>query len=92
MLKAAHKRSLYNHEEIKRSGKVGCFHCIGIFDAADIDEWTDNGRTALCPRCWMDSIIGDASGFKIKRSFLEDIYIAYFTPTRKLSDVLKDFL
>lgn len=92
MLEAAHKHSIYNRDEIERSGKAGCFHCIKVFPVSSISYWTDDDTTALCPRCGMDSMIGEASGFKLTRFFLEDMFIAYFTPTRKLSDLLQEFL
>lgn len=92
MLKVAHKHSIYNREEIKRSCKAGCFHCTKVFLAKSIKDWTDDDRTALCPKCGMDSMIGDASGFELTRAFLEDMHVAYFTPVVKLSDFLQQVL
>ncbi len=91
MLKAAHKHSIYNRDEIERGSKAGCFNCIKVFLVSSITDWTDDDTTALCPRCGIDSMIGEASGFKLTRSFLEDMYLAYFSLTGKRSDLLEDF-
>jgi hypothetical protein len=36
-----------------------------MFPPTEIKEWCDDGNTAICPRCGIDSVIGDASGFPI---------------------------
>ncbi len=92
MLKFAHKHSIYNHEEIKRSCKAGCFHCTKVFLAKSIKDWTDDDRTALCPKCGTDSMIGDASGFELTRAFLKDMHIAYFSPAGDLFEFLHELI
>jgi len=57
------------------SSWCGCFYCGSIFEPGAITEWIDDdasgeGQTALCPRCGIDSVIGDASGFEISRAFM----------------------
>jgi hypothetical protein len=65
-LKAAHKHSIYNENEIKESLLAICFSCCTYFAASKVVEWTDgaNGgaRTALCPRCGIDSVIANRCG------------------------------
>ena len=36
---------------------VGCYHCCKIYKEAEIEEWTDRGKTAICPKCNIDSVI-----------------------------------
>lgn len=48
----------------------GCFYCGAIFPPSEIMDWGDEGRTALCARCGIDSVIGDRSGFPITSEFL----------------------
>jgi len=58
----------------------GCFYCLERFTPNEIEEWIDdeNGEkalaTALCPKCGMDSVLGNAAFFDeigtLKRSFL----------------------
>ena len=71
---AAHTHSFVNRNEIMQSQKCGCFHCLKIFDKAEISEWIDDltdESTALCPYCFTDSVIGDKSGFPITKEFLK---------------------
>ncbi|MFT3808618.1 MAG: hypothetical protein QM698_01740 [Micropepsaceae bacterium] len=43
-----------------------------------IEDWCDDDDTALCPKCGIDSVIGDASGFPVERAFLIQMRARYF--------------
>jgi hypothetical protein len=78
-LEAAHAHSTENKAEIGRSDLCGCFHCRKTFFPAQIEEWTDDGQTALCPRCGIDSVIGAASGLPVHRPrFLSEMKRRWF--------------
>ena len=64
-VKLAHKHSSSHLEELAKSLLCGCFFCCATFAPSEITEWCDDGHTALCPICGIDSVIGDASGFPI---------------------------
>lgn len=78
----AHTHSSQHRTELEASLLCGCFYCLAIFAPSAIDEWIDsppdapdhdahdNGATALCPRCGIDSVIGSASGLPITAEFL----------------------
>src|SRR5688572_16027910 len=73
MLRAAHRHCSGNEAEIANSGLCGCFYCLRVFEPAEVEDWTDgmvgaeeDPRTALCPRCGIDSVIGDASGHDVE--------------------------
>ena len=66
----AHKRSIRHRMEIEASALCGCFYCLNIFVPARVAEWCDDGQTALCPHCGIDSVIGDASGYPVEQDFL----------------------
>ena len=68
---AAHKRSAHHRVELKASARCGCFYCLETFVPTDVVDWIDDQQTALCPRCGIDSVIGDASGFPVDRAFLQ---------------------
>lgn len=36
----------------------------------NIQEWIDDGDTAICPSCGIDSVIGSASSYPITPEFL----------------------
>ena len=35
----------------------GCYACGSIFEVTAITEWTDSGKTAICPTCSCDSVL-----------------------------------
>jgi hypothetical protein len=72
----AHQYSSQHRKEIFNSDICGCFYCLHTFTPNEIDEWVDEntnevGQTALCPKCGIDSVIGDKSGFKITKDLLK---------------------
>ncbi len=56
-LKRLRKTSLNNRNLIEISHKCGCFYCLRTFAPTDVIEWTDEGRTALCPKCGLDCVL-----------------------------------
>jgi hypothetical protein len=72
-----------NREEIGQSKFCGCFQCLSIFKPNEITKWTHEINnpyvTALCPRCGIDSVIGDKSGYPInKPEFLKVMHKKFF--------------
>ena len=53
----APKRSRHNHAEIVEHTICGCYFCLTVFAGGAIEEWADEGKTALCPRCGIDSVL-----------------------------------
>ena len=76
---AAHSYCTRNRETLKRSKKCGCFYCLNIFSASEIDQWIDEDQTALCPHCHIDSVIGDASGYSVTKEFLKTMNEYWFS-------------
>jgi hypothetical protein len=77
-LEAAHKYCSMHRGEIERSTICGCFYCLSIFPPSEIVEWIDEGQTAMCPRCPVDSVIGSASGYPITAEFLQRMHDKWF--------------
>lgn len=63
--KSAHAHSAHHRAEIEASDRCGCFFCGAVFPASEILDWVDGGQTALCPRCGIDSVLGDASDLPV---------------------------
>ena len=75
----AHGHSSNHRHEIERSKVVGCFYCCETYRPSLIDEWIDDGSTAMCPKCGIDSVIGDVSGFPVNdKAFLKAMNEAWF--------------
>lgn len=74
-IREAHVHCNRNCDELLRSSVAGCFFWCLVFASSTIDEWVDDdesghGQTALCPRCGIDSVIGDRSGVEISEMFM----------------------
>ena len=79
----AHARSMSHRNELKRSDICGCFYCLRVYSPNEIVEWIDEdasgiGRTALCPKCGIDSVSGSASGYAINEDFLKRMHDYWF--------------
>ena len=78
-LDAAHKHCIRNRQEILKSKMCGCFYCGSSFASTEIWEWIDEGETAMCPKCGIDSVLGDASGFMLSKNFLDGMNARWFS-------------
>lgn len=79
-LRQAHAHSFENRKAIEASGQAGCFYCESVFPAAEVTAWLHDkgGDTAQCPRCTIDAVIGDASGFALTPAFLREMKARWF--------------
>lgn len=77
-----HHTTFRNEKQVKNSEVCGCFHCGSIFRPEEVYQWCDEDDdgdpTALCPRCGIDSIIGDACGVKVTPKFLSLMNAEFF--------------
>lgn len=70
----AHDRSFKNMASLKKDQLCGCFDCLKTFRASEIKEVIPErggGKTACCPYCGMDAVLGESSGFPITEEFLK---------------------
>lgn len=77
-ISAAHQRSSDHRAEVLASEVCGCFYCLKTYPPSEISEWVDDDKTALCPRCGIDAVIGSASGYPLTREFLRDMHSFWF--------------
>lgn len=81
MLKDAHKRTFRNQEAMRASELAGCFYCCEVYPPSEITEWVPErcgGRTAICPRCKIDSVLGSSSGYPLTAEFLRAMEERWF--------------
>ncbi|GEM85135.1 MAG: hypothetical protein KatS3mg074_758 [Meiothermus sp.] len=74
----AHRHSTRHRAEVLQSELCGCFYCLRIFTPSEIEEWVDEGQTALCPYCGIDTVLGSASGVHLSEDFLSQMRERYF--------------
>ncbi len=77
-LLAAHQHSSHHRAEIAQSDRCGCFYCLALYPPSAIARWVDDGRTALCPSCGIDAVLGSAAGYPIDREFLAQMQAHWF--------------
>ena len=75
----AHRFCFDNRTQLERSVICGCFHCKNIFSTSEITDWIDGGRTALCPHCGIDSVIGETTGTPMNVEFMRAMHDYWFT-------------
>lgn len=69
-----------NREAIKAAEICGCASCLRIFPARLVGAWTDDGETALCPYCRIDTLVPVASGEALNVNDLYAIHREAFGP------------
>ncbi len=85
-LKDYHNFSSHHYEDILKSEICGCFYCEEMFPPSEIEDWITEGehnlrgpgKTALCPYCMIDSVLGDGSGIEINAALLRDMKQMWF--------------
>jgi hypothetical protein len=83
---AAHAHCSANQEEVMASDQCGCFHCLRIFGPKEITEWLQldgAGKTAFCPHCFIDAVLGSRSGYSITPEFLASMKRQWFERGQK---------
>ena len=80
----AHRYANNHKSELEIEQKCGCFCCEEIFSSSEIKEWLvhnnpcDKLGTAICPKCDIDSVIGESSGYPITSEFLKEMKDYWF--------------
>lgn len=75
----AHKFSYQNKIQLEKDSVCGCFQCLEIYHPNEIKSWIDDSpETAECPYCYIDSVIGESSGFPITKEFLKKMNKQFF--------------
>jgi hypothetical protein len=82
-IRAAHVHSSSHRREVSSSTTCGCFYCCSTFRPDEILDWVDEdpqglGQTARCPRCGIDSVLGDQSGYELSPDFLSRMRAHWF--------------
>ncbi len=93
-LEQIHKASSRHRERLERSTTCGCFYCLATYDPAEIKDWIDGpksgeelnqGVTALCARCGIDSVLpDDIPGAALTPELLKAMHAYWFERTTRL--------
>jgi hypothetical protein len=74
----AHAHSSSHRAALLASTVCGCFYCLEVYSPSEITVWTDDEQTAICPKCGIDSVIGDRSGCPVTVEFLTEMQRYWF--------------
>lgn len=85
-LNKVHSECGWHEDAILKSKVCGCFYCLSIFTPGEIEEWIEEpedcprgpGKTAICPRCGIDSVLPDTIEHEITKEFLEIMQKEFF--------------
>jgi len=64
-----------NSNDIMRYAQCGCYFCVEVIEVEEVVEFTDNGETALCPKCGIDSLIPNETNLE----YLGELCEKWFT-------------
>ncbi|MGR3741408.1 hypothetical protein [Companilactobacillus sp. DQM5] len=73
-----HELTRYNKQYLDKVALCGCCYCLDIFETSRINEWTDDGETAICPYCDIDAVIPEKNGYDISPQFLKELRKKWF--------------
>lgn len=80
-LELLHKHSISNEIELMSSNLCGCFYCNRLFKPNRVKEFVtekDGTRTAHCPYCGIDSVIGDFAYRNLDSKVLKEMHKEFF--------------
>lgn len=87
-LESIHKYSDHHRELLARSDRAGCFYCGAMFKPTEIMDWvdgrqvetgrTEDGVTALCPRCGIDAVLPSAAPILLNDGVLSAMHHHWF--------------
>jgi len=75
---AAHGYCSNNRKMLEKDDICGCFYCLEVYSPEKITEFADGGKTALCPYCGVDAVIGESAGYPITKEFLKEMKDHWF--------------
>lgn len=83
-IREAHSHCAQHRDEILSSKLCGCFYCLKTFQPSAIKEWIVNGTCAMCPKCGIDAVLGDKSGYPMTHDFLAEMHEYWFEHSQRI--------
>jgi hypothetical protein len=90
MINEKRLQRIYQHSRLNRQFMVPgsacrCFHCLKEFRAEEVSGWTDGGKTALCPRCGIGSVLSNSAD-ELTDDLIRQLQATYFVgPSKKFT-------
>ena len=87
-LESIHRYSSRHRHLFPTSAMVGCFYCLATFEPGEVQDWidgdqlttgdTEDGITALCPRCGIDAVLPSAAPIRFDGTLLTEMHSYWF--------------
>jgi hypothetical protein len=73
LIKQAPMMAWKNRKAMLESALCGCYQCLAIMSTEDIEEWTDYGMTAMCPKCGCDCLIPQSNSIPMDEGSMKEL-------------------
>ncbi|HVH80534.1 MAG TPA: hypothetical protein VM782_14155 [Stellaceae bacterium] len=83
-MKKLHDKSRHNRSALAKSGICACFYCLNEYPFTQITEWIEGGKTARCPVCGIDAVIG-FDGPAVDQGLLRQMHERWFETSTRLT-------
>ncbi len=77
-IEQAIKYATSNERALSNSDMAGCYYCKNIYPSNEVTDFLETERTALCPRCGIDSVIPSNSPIKLSPKNLSELNKYWF--------------
>jgi len=88
-MRKAHKFVQDNFWLLQEDQNCRCIYCLKEFNSKLIDEYTMDDN-AICPYCWMDTVIGEKSGYTFTDDEASMMYDFFFNGSGEISEHILD--
>lgn len=78
-IKLAIKFATSNKDALGKSKYAACYYCQQVFLANEVVEFLEVENTALCPKCGIDSVLPDTSGYEFTKENLLELHKFWFS-------------
>ena len=81
--------TIENKQQVLASQTCRCAHCLATFSGAEVTEFTDKGKTAICPKCGVDAVLPDCVE-GLNETLLQEIHDYWFEDDDDTTDDLSE--
>lgn len=69
-----HELTMHNRHLLEKYQLCVCSYCLREYNLMKIVDWCDDGMTAICPYCWIDSVYASPKvcSLYVEKDILDD--------------------
>lgn len=86
-LELASRKAIRHRAMVLDSNTCGCYYCYNVYPPTEIKQWTDQGQTAICPICDIDSVLPYNAGYPLTIEFLREMHNYWFGVIKPTVDI-----